>query len=234
MRHIISIYLWIVGFVYFIFFLLFALLVSYLFPVEKYNPLLQKMLRFFFVILNSPVEVEGIQNLNPEKTYLYMANHVSLFDIPLFAGFIPGIVRGVEAKRQHRWPLYGWVMSRLGNIPIERDNIHSSIGSIRKSIKVMSGGRSMLILPEGHRTLDGDLRQFKKLPFYMAKQINFEVVPIGTSGLFHLKRKGSWLIHPTKIKINFGDPIPVEKIETLSILELRNYVRMRIEELVSC
>jgi len=220
MKYIVSIYIWIVGFVYFIFFLLFALLVSYLFPVEKYNPWLQIMLRFFFVIMFSPVEVEGEDRLNLQKTYLYMANHVSLFDIPLFGGFIPGIVRGVEAKRQHRWPLYGWAMGRLGNIPIERDNIHSSIGSIRKSIKVISEGRSLLILPEGHRTLDGNLRQFKKLPFYMAKQIDIEIVPIGISGLYKLKKKGSWFIHPTKIKINFGEPIPVEKIESLSTLEL--------------
>ena len=67
-----------------------------------------------FKIMFVKVDVDGLENIIPNKTYLYMANHVSLFDIPLLGGFIPGYARGVEADRQHAWPLYGWAMSRLG------------------------------------------------------------------------------------------------------------------------
>lgn len=119
MKYILSLYLWFILFTYSVFFLIFIITVSYIFPSKKYNPWMQNLLKFVFTLMFIKVEVEGSENVSPDKTYLYMANHVSLFDIPLLAGFIPGYVRGVEASRQHAWPLYGWAMRRLGNIPIE-------------------------------------------------------------------------------------------------------------------
>ncbi len=232
MKYAISIYLWIVLVLFFLSFLIFALIISYILPEEKYNPLLQKLLRLFLKILFCPVEVEGIEQINSEKTYLYMSNHVSLFDLPLLGGYLPGFVRGIEAQRQHKWPLYGRVMGRLGNIPIQRDSVQSSVSTIRKTIKGVSSGKSIAIMPEGHRTLDGNLREFKKLPFFLAKQAQKEVVPVGLSGLFSMKPKDSWLINPTRLKIKFGEPITVDVIKSLSTIELKEMVRSKILELI--
>jgi len=233
MKYIHSLYLWLIAFIYFSLFLIFALTVSYLFKPQTYDPWLKKILRGFFKILNIPVEVQGAGKIEPGKTYLYMSNHVSLFDIPLLGGFVPGLVRGVEARRQHRWPLYGWVMGRLGNIPIEREDIHQSINSLQRTRKVIEDGISVIILPEGHRTLDGRLKPFKKLPFHLAKTVNKELVPVGLSGLFTLKRKGSWLIQPTAIKLCLGEVISREKIDTLSTIQLRDYVKEKIQALIA-
>jgi len=232
MKYVTSVYLWTAGFIYFVFVLVFVLIISYIFPERKYNPWLKGMLRFLFKLMLCPVEVKGAEQIHPEQTYLYMANHVSLFDIPLLAGFTPGFVRGVEAHDQHKWPLYGSVVRRLGNVPIERDNAHTSISSIHKVAELVKNGKSMVILPEGHRTLDGKMRQFKKLPFYLAKKAEHEIVPIGLSGLFHLKKKGSWHIHPTKLLIKFGNTITVDTIQSLSITELRDLVRNEIQGLI--
>jgi 1-acyl-sn-glycerol-3-phosphate acyltransferase len=232
MKYLVSIYLWTIGTLYFILFLKFALIVSFIFPPRRYDPWLKAMLRFFFRIIWVQVEVEGLEKVKSGNTNLFMANHVSLFDIPLLGGFVPGFVRGVEATRQHQWLFYGWVMRRLGNIPIDRENIHHSIKTINNTIPLIKDGLSMIILPEGHRTLDGNLRTFKKLPFYLAKQVNCQIVPIGLSGLFHLKRKGSWIIRPTTIKIKFGDPVSLDDIQSLPIAELRGMVRGRIQGLI--
>ncbi|MDA3862076.1 MAG: lysophospholipid acyltransferase family protein [Melioribacteraceae bacterium] len=193
---------------------------------------MQKILRFMFTILFIKVEVEGIEIIDPNKTYLYMANHVSLFDVPLLGGFIPGHARGVEADRQHAWPIYGWAMRRLGNIPINRKNIFSSLSSIGKIAGVISEGKSMIILPEGHRTMDGELREFKSFPFLLAQKVEVEIVPIGLSGLYKLKNKNSWTINPNKIKIKFGKPIEVDTIKELTTKELRNNVREVIDGLI--
>jgi 1-acyl-sn-glycerol-3-phosphate acyltransferase len=232
MKYIVSIYLWFVGIIYFVLFLCFAFIVSLIFPAPKYDPWLKILLRFFFIVLWIRVEVEGVEKVEPGKTYLYMANHVSLFDIPLLGGFVPGFVRGVEARRQHQWLFYGWVMGRLGNIPIDRENIHQSIKTIRQTISIIKDGMSVIILPEGHRTLDGKLRQFKKLPFYLAKEVDCDIVPIGLSGLYSLKRKGSWIIHPNTIKIKFGDPIPIGEIQSLPVIDLRDKVKSKIQDLI--
>lgn len=232
MNILISIFIWIIGFSYFLIFLLFALACTYLFPERIYDPWLKKMLRFLFFLMGTMVKVEGQQNVKPGNTYLFMANHVSLFDPPLLGGFIPGTVRGLEAHLHFSWPLYGLVMKRLGNIPVDRENIHKSAISFRKVLILLESGRSMIILPEGHRTLDGKIKPFKKLPFAMAKQTNIGIIPIGLSGLYHLNRKGSWIIKPSKIKISFGPEITRDKIASLSIIELRDHVQNEIARLI--
>ena len=231
MRVLVSLYLWFVGGLYFLFFLVSALAFSYVLPEKKYDPLLKKMLRILFRLMFIRVEISGRENLEPGKTYLFMSNHVSLFDIPLLGGYVPGIVRGIEALRQHRWPLYGFVVGRLGNIPIDRTDVHRSVSSIRKTIRTIPNHRSLVILPEGHRTLDGNLKPFKKLPFFLAKQLGKDLVPVGLSGLFSLKRKGSWLIRPGRIRISFGPVISAHEIEMFSVDELKELVRQRIDGL---
>lgn len=190
------------------------------------------MLRFLFKLMFIRVEVEGHENVESGKTYLFMANHTSIFDIPVLGGFIPGFVRGIEAQRQFNWPLYGWAIKRLGNIPIERNSVHNSIKSIHTAAQKIQKGLSIVVLPEGHRTLDGKLRQFKKLPFYLAKQAKVDIIPIGISGLFTLNRKGTYFITRTSIKIKFGTPVSKQKIETLTEVEVRDIIKEQIQGLI--
>jgi len=232
MKYLIAIYLWTVGFLYFGIICIIGILLTFIISQRTLDPWIKKMLRGLFRILHTRVLSVGSEKIEQGKTYLFMTNHVSLFDVPLLGAYIPTFVRGVEARQQFRWPFYGWAVRRLGNIPIDRENIHTSIRSIRKSEKLLQSGTSMAIMPEGHRTLDGKLRPFKKLPFFLAKQADVDIVPIGLSGLFHLKRKKSWLIRPTTIKIKFGDIIPAEKVRSLSVIELRDHTRREIQKLI--
>jgi 1-acyl-sn-glycerol-3-phosphate acyltransferase len=103
---------------------------------------------------------------------------------------------------------------------------------MKKTEKILKEGKSIVILPEGHRTLDGNLGSFKKLPFHLAKQAGIQIIPIGLSGLFQLKHKGSWLILPKPVKIKFGQPIPPDKIQSLSTEELRDFTREKIQNLI--
>jgi 1-acyl-sn-glycerol-3-phosphate acyltransferase len=232
MKYILSIYFWTVGGLVFGLILIFAIIISYIVPPETYDPWLKKMLHFVFKIFLTKVEVEGEELVEQGKPYLFMANHVSIFDVVLLAGYIPAFVRAVEADRQHKWPLYGWAVKRYGNIAIARDNPHRSIKSLGRAEKYLKSGKSIVILPEGHRTLDGNLRAFKKLPFLMAKQAGVDIVPVGLSGLFTMKRKGSWLIQPTTLKIKFGPILPADTVKSLSVVELRDITRDRIKGLI--
>ena len=232
MKYLVSLYVWIVGGLYFVclcFIIIFLLL--FLKP-KTIDPFLKKSLKLLFKIIFVKVRVEGEENVLPNQTYLFMSNHVSLFDIPLLAAYIPIFVRAVEALRQFKWPVYGWAIRRLGNIPIDRKNIHASIRSIKRTEQVLKNGTSIAILPEGHRTLDGKIRPFKKLPFHLAKQAKVPLIPIGLSGLFQLKNKGSWVIRPRPITIRFGRPISPETIEKLSKEELNSLIRDQISALI--
>ena len=232
MRALLSIYLWLIGGLYFGTVAVVGSLLTYIIPREKLDPWLKRWLRFLFRLLFSRVDVEGAEKIDTRTTHLFMANHVSLFDVPLLGATIPQVVQGVEAKEQFSWPIYGWTIRRLGNIPIDRKNIHSSIRSLRKVEKLLQKGRSIIIMPEGHRTLDGKLRPFKKLPFHLAKQADVAIAPIGLSGLYSLKPKGSWMVRPTRLKVKFGNIISLDTVRSLSVQELMDRTRKAIQALV--
>lgn len=233
MKVLVSLYAWIVGGLYFVVLSLITLVLTFFFKPKTLDPWIKLNLKFLFKILFIKVHSEGSENIEPKNTYLFMSNHSSLFDIPLLEAYIPTFVRGVEALRQFKWPVYGWVIKRLGNIPIDRKNIHASIRSIKTTERSLKGGLSIVILPEGHRTLDGNLGDFKRLPFHLAKQAGVPIIPIGISGLFHLKRKGSWHIRPRPVSIKFGEPVDPETIQTLSTEELRDKIRAKISDLIN-
>ncbi len=128
--------------------------------------------------------------------------------------------------------MYGWAVRRFGNIPIRREDVHASIRSIRKAEERLKSGKSLVVLPEGHRTKDGRLGPFKKLPFHLAQQADVEIVPIGMSGLYGLKAKHSWVIRPCTVKVKFGPPVSRETVRSLSVEELRDWVRGEIQKLI--
>ena len=232
MKNLISAYCWFVGGLYFILLLFLCIVLSFFIPQKTLDPFMKKSLKLLFKILFIPVISEGEENIETDKTYLFMSNHQSLFDIPLLEAYVPTFVRGVEALRQFKWPVYGWAIRLVGNIPIDRENIHASIKSMKTTEKALKKGKSIIILPEGHRTLDGNLGPFKKLPFHLAKQAGVPVIPIGLSGLFELKHKGSWLIRPRPVKIVFGNPISPEKIHSFSTDQLLDHMREKIQDLM--
>ncbi|MCK4338137.1 MAG: 1-acyl-sn-glycerol-3-phosphate acyltransferase [Candidatus Aminicenantes bacterium] len=233
MSVLISIYVWLIGGLYFILLCFSTIFLSFFLKPKIFDPWLKLKLRFLFKIIFVKVHVLGRENIVRGKNYLFMSNHVSLFDIPLFGGYIPTFVRGVEALRQFKWPVYGWATRRLGNIPINRKNIHASIRSIKITEDFLKRGQSIVILPEGTRTLDGKMRPFKRLPFHLAKQAGVPIIPIGLSGLFELKNKGSWMVRPRPITMQFGPAISPETIKSLSIEELRDLTRSEIHKLIA-
>jgi 1-acyl-sn-glycerol-3-phosphate acyltransferase len=232
MKHLVSLYIWLVGGLYFLCFCFIILFLTLFLKPKTFNPFLRKCLKLMMKIIFVKVYVEGEEKVIPNRTYLFMANHSSLFDLPVLAAYIPTSFRGVEASRQFKWPVYGWVIKRLGNIPIDRKNIYASIRSIKKTEETLKNGTSIVILPEGHRTPDGRLRPFKKLPFHLAKQAKVPVIPIGLSGLFQLKNKGSWLIRPGTVTVRFGQPVSPEEIEKLSKEELNVHIYNQISALI--
>ena len=227
-----SLFIWLTGGFLFFFAVLFFLVCTFLFKPETYDPWLKAIARVLFRVMGIRVTVSGLEHIDTNRTHLYMGNHVSLLDVPLLQGYIPQMMRGVEAERQFKWPIYGWFVRRAGNIPINRDDVSKAIPSARAAAEKLREGLSMVILPEGHRTRDGKLRPFKKLPFYLAKDGGQPIVPIGLSGLFHVKPRDRWTIIPGNVHIAFGPPVDADTIASMTVEELRDHVRDRIRKLI--
>jgi 1-acyl-sn-glycerol-3-phosphate acyltransferase len=227
-----SAFLWTLGLAVAIPALLVIILMAAILPGRRYNTVGRALLRLIVRVFGGRVTVEGLEHLNPDKTYLFMPNHVSLFDIPILGGYIPNFTRGVEAAEQFNWPLIGWFIRSIGNIPIDRSSVHSSWSSLEKAAEQIRGGKSIIIMPEGTRTRSGKLSDLKKLPFRLAQLAGVDIIPVGLSGLFRFKPRDGWIIKPGPLKVKFGDPILFEEFKTLPLPELSALVRDRIEQLI--
>jgi len=232
MKYILSVFLWIAGGTYFVLLMLFAITCTYLFKPETYDPWLKAGLRGLVKIMLVKVEMEGADKLDTNQTYIFMSNHVSLLDMPILGGYIPNFVRAVESDRQFSWPIYGYMVLRVGNIAITTGNIYSSIRAFKKAVAHLKSGRSLMLLPEGHRTISGEMKAFKKLPFHMARESGKPIVPIGLSGLHTILPKGARILQPGKAKIAFGDIITPQQAKEMTTVELRDHVMKKVQDLI--
>ncbi|MFC1812974.1 lysophospholipid acyltransferase family protein, partial [Thermodesulfobacteriota bacterium] len=110
-------------------------------------------------------------------------------------------------------------------------DLPKAIESINKARKVISSGTSIGILPEGTRTLTGEIGEFKKGPFHLALAAQTDILPFALCGLFEYHNKLSWTLNPTTVYVKFGRPIPYESFKNNSVEELKNKVYNMIIEI---
>jgi 1-acyl-sn-glycerol-3-phosphate acyltransferase len=226
---LVSLGLWVLGLGYYVVCLVTTLALTYVAPSRSFDPILKAMMRGLFRLLFVEVRVSGLRHLPTDRQVIHLpAPHSSMLDVPLTAGFFPGYVRGIYAAGQNRWPLYGWVMRRLGNIPIERGDVHTSITTMRKADGILESGASLVIFPEGHRTVTGELLPFKKLPFHFAKEAGKPLVPVAIRGMFDVNNKSSWRVSPGMVQVRFCKAVSPEQVAQLTVTELRGLVEDRL------
>lgn len=232
MKFFTTIYIWLVGGIYAI---LFAKI--YTKKMEKNGPekvfrKMQKSLRRLFKILFIKVEVENSIKYEEGKQYIFMPNHVSFIDVPLFGAYLPFYANALEAESHFSWKIYGKLIKAYEQIPVRRENPKSSIRSYEIAKERLKNHRSIIVFPEGHRAIDGKLKNFKKLPFVFAKEAGVDIVPVGLSGVQKLSPKGTIWVKPSKVIIRYGEVIKYEEIQKMDIDELMEKVRKQIIGLV--
>ena len=191
-----------------------------------------KVVRFLFGVLikimGIKLVVNGQEHIDPSHTYLIMGNHQSLFDLFVIPAAIPLCFVGVEAAYHFSLPVWGSLIRRWGCIPIERNNFKKAVLSLETAKKRLLSGMSIGILPEGHRTVTGEMTPFKKGPFHLAQKAGADILPFGINGLFEYNQKGSLNLSPGVVTVNIGRPIPFETFNALSVDELRKTLFDRI------
>lgn len=173
------------------------------------------------------MRVSGKENVDLKKQYVVMMNHVNMFDPFLFYGKYPGRARGVEEESHFKWPIYGWVIRRIGQFPINRKSGRKAMETLKKAGELIRNRKeySIMILPEGTRTLTGKLGNFKKGGFLLALEAGLDILPLIQRGNFQFKRKGHWLLRPGKVDITIEKPIPTSGYTKENITELMQKTR---------
>jgi 1-acyl-sn-glycerol-3-phosphate acyltransferase len=153
------------------------------------------------------VKVLGREKLDPERSYIFMSNHVSNLDPPITIPLIPRRTSVMVKKELFSYPILGRAMRMGSLVPVDRGNRDAGIESVRVSKQVVAQGLNMTIYVEGHRSFDGRLLPFKKGPFYLAMECGVPVVPITIVGTHEAMPKGRFAIKPGVVTVMFHPAI---------------------------
>lgn len=161
------------------------------------------------ILAASPVEVTvtGLSNIDPEKSYVYMSNHQSNYDIPVLLGYLPVQFRWLAKIELFRIPLFGYAMKRAGYICIDRSNRESAFSSLKKAAEIIQNGVSVMIFPEGTRSRDGNIGSFKKGGFVLAVESGVPILPVIIRGTFSVMSKNRLRIKPGKVTVEVLEPV---------------------------
>ena len=154
------------------------------------------------------VRVRSHATFDPKTSYVFMPNHVSTADIWAIFVAVPVPLRFIAKKQLAHIPLFGWAMRAGRFIFIDRQNAASAHRTIDQAADRIRAGRSVVIFPEGTRSLDGRLGPFKKGAFHLAIKAGAAVVPVAIRGSREIMPSGAFLIHPGVVDIELGAPIP--------------------------
>ncbi len=180
-------------------------------------------------ILGLKVEVEGLENVDPHQNYVFMANHVSFLDGPLLFYIIPQRVRVILKKSIFRIPVAGQAMRFIGFVPVDKKSISRGKRSIDEAVQaIKEKGYSFLIFPEGTRSHDGQLHQFKRGGFVLAVTAQVPIIPITIKGTFELMPRGKIFPRKGKIKVIFHPPVETAGKTVADIPALLSHVFTQI------
>ncbi|MDR3569499.1 MAG: lysophospholipid acyltransferase family protein [Syntrophobacteraceae bacterium] len=177
------------------------------------------------------VILSGTQNLEGGP-YILASNHQGWFDIFAALGKLPIKFSWLAKVELFKVPVLGQAMARAGYIPIDRGDRRKAFASMNQVAEVVRQGTSVFVFPEGTRSADGVIKDFKKGVFALAVKSEQPIVPISISGSYRILPKDSWMIHPGVIRFTIGKPImstgaDAKSRETL-LQEVREAIRANL------
>jgi 1-acyl-sn-glycerol-3-phosphate acyltransferase len=186
--------------------------------------------RAIVFISGSRVKVVGRQNVSEYQSYIFCCNHQSYFDIYILLGYLPYKVMFISKETVFKVPLIGWAMKALGYIPLDRSNPRKALLSIRCALKQLEKGYSLILFPEGTRSTDGRVQEFKSGSMRLAFESASSVVPVSIYGSGKIQSKGSMKIKGQKVALVIGKPMRPWSSTKVERLQFLKQVREKIIE----
>jgi len=173
------------------------------------------------------VEVSGLEKLEPGRTYVFVSNHQSIYDIPILFWSLPYQLRIIAKESLGNFPFLGWHLRRTGHMLVDRSRPD------RKKIfgwasRLTADGLSLIVFPEGTRSRDGRVARFKGGSFLLALQAGLPVVPISVIGSRHVMLKGRLATYPGDVKLVVHEPIDTTILADADPREFAERVRQII------
>ncbi len=199
---------------------------------ERCDRIARKWARAIIWASGSKVRVEGLERLPKDRAQILVSNHQSWFDVFALAAYLPVKFRFVAKQELGAIPLFGLAWKSCGHISVDRSDRSAAISSLEKARQRIRGENlTVVMFPEGTRSMDGSLLPFKRGAFVLALQVEVPVVPVAVCGTGEVMPKGRWRVRPGEILIKVGDPIDSEKFSFKDRAHLTNVAQEVIGEL---
>lgn len=174
------------------------------------RPLAKIYGKVLFTAFRVRVVHRGIEQIDPQRPYVFMGNHKSIVDPLAVAITIPQPFHCVFKKELARIPVFGWALLSLGQIMVDRENTEQARASLAGTISGLSGNNSIIIFPEGWVSKDGRLLPLKKGGFHLAIQAGLPIVPVRIEGAREVcPPGGSGRFHKGVISVRIFPPLLV-------------------------
>ncbi len=173
--------------------------------------------------------VRGLENIDPQRQYIFIANHQSNLDIlALIQALAPFQLRWIAKKELLRVPFFGWALWATKHVTIDRSDRKDAAKSLARAQERLAAGISLVIFPEGTRSRDGHLQRFKKGGFLLALQTQMPIVPVTIKGSGSLLPARSWRLRAGYIEVVVDPPVSVESFRPGVLRLLSDQVREKI------
>lgn len=170
----------------------------------------KKWANFTNKMVGIEIDVDGLNNI-PKEACVFMSNHTSIFDVSVLISCIDKELGFIGKEELKKVPLAGYWVDKGGNIPLNRTNPREGIKSILKGVDNLEKGISMVIFPEGTRSKDGKLLEFKSGSMKLATKSKKSIVPVYIKGADKI-HEGKFKFKSGKVSIVFGKPIETKNL----------------------
>lgn len=168
------------------------------------------------------VDVEGRENIAPNTSYVFVANHQGAYDILLVCGYLGTEIRWMMKRSLEKVPFLGWGCKHAGYIFVDKGNPGQVRATYRRAEEALEDGASVMVFPEGARSHTGKMGTFKKGAFLLADELQLPVVPLTINGSYDvMPRDGSkFFINHHRLSLTIHKPIYPESQGTENVNRL--------------
>jgi 1-acyl-sn-glycerol-3-phosphate acyltransferase len=189
--------------------------------------------RSLVAIARVRVTVEGLEKIDPKRPYVFAANHLSYMDTPVVLGRIPVQFRFMAKSGLFKIPFLGTHLAQAGHIPVPLEDPRAAVKTLSLAAQtIRERGISILVFPEGGRSDDGVLQEFKEGAAYIAIKAGVPIVPVALAGTRQILAMHSATFHSGRVTLRIDDPIETKDLRLSDRGELTDRVRGRIVEML--
>jgi len=167
---------------------------------------------------------DGEENIEPGRHYVVVANHQSLLDILIVLAALPIPFKFMAKKELFSIPFLGWQMAFAGYIPIDRGKVQSGRNAMSMAREWLKKDVSVVFFPEGTRSPDGEVHDFKSGAFKAAQEEKIQILPVVINGTWDAVPKKSWRLEKkTDFSFSICKPVSIQPDESFE--QARDRVR---------